>query len=133
MPKPTDRNVAPVINGDHLKRGIEAMKRVVFPDKAARNQKKTMKKLCKPVTMTFRTFANHLQKMNSYLGMFPDLPDGKSSTAFSLEEFQEVLDEALPKTGYQEKMQQHDYDPTTDDFHKFVDWVEGHCETFDNV
>src|SRR6056300_1919502 len=30
-------------------------------------------------------------------------------------------------------MQEHDYDPTTDDFHKFVDWVERRCELFDNV
>ena len=29
-------------------------------------------------------------------------------------------------------MQQHDYDPTQDTFHNFVQWIERRCEPFDN-
>jgi hypothetical protein len=120
------------IEDDAYEQGIESMKKVVFPDKAARNQKKAMRKLKKPVGMKFRDFANRVRKINEYLPLFPALGNGNTPTALDDEELHELLHDALPKVGYQDVMQRHDYDPTQDDFHKFVDWIERRCEPFDN-
>ena len=63
---------------------------------------------------------------------FPLLPDGSKPKPMPNDEFLELLHDALPKTGYQNVMQQHDYDPTQDTFHNFVQWIERRCEPFDN-
>ena len=120
------------ITDDVLNRGRNAMTKIVFPDKAVRHQKKAMKKIKKPMKMKFREFANRMKKINEMLTFFPLLPDGSKPRPMPNDEFLELLHDALPKTGYQNVMQQHDYDPTLDTFHNFVQWVERRCEPFDD-
>ena len=116
----------------HIRNGMRAMAKVVFPDKAYRNQKKALKRLKKPKDMTFRMFANRMKKLNEYLVHFPVLPNGNAPRAIPNDELAEVLHDALPKKGYQDVMQQHNYDPTGDTIQKFIEWVERRCEPFDN-
>jgi hypothetical protein len=111
---------------------MRALARVVFPDKAYRNQKKALKRLKKPKDMKFRVFANRMKKLNEYLVHFPVLPNGRAPSAIPNDELAEVLHDALPKKGYQDVMQVHDYDPTGDTIQKFIEWVERRCEPFDN-
>ena len=66
MPAPTAN-----ITDAQLKKGIAAMTKVAFPEKAGRNQKKAMLKLKKPLKMSFRTFANRMKKINDMLSYFP--------------------------------------------------------------
>ena len=77
-------------------------------------------------------FANRMKKINEMLTFFPLLPDGSKPKPMPNNEFLELLHDALPKTGYQNVMQQHDYNPTQDTFHNFVQWIERRCEPFDN-
>ena len=120
------------ITDDVLNRGRNAMTKIVFPDKAVRHQKKAMKKIKKPMKMKFREFANRMKKINEMLTFFPLLPDGSKPKPMPNDEFLELLHDALPKSGYQNVMQQHDYDPTQDTFHNFITWVERRCEPFDD-
>ena len=115
----------------HIRKGLNAMAKVVFPDKAYRNQKKALKRFKKPKEMTFRIFANRMKKLNEYLVHFPVLANGTTPRALPNDELAEVLHDALPKKGYQDVMQVHDYDPTNDTLQKFIEWVERRCEPFD--
>ena len=121
----------PITNGQ-LKKAFAAMPKVVFPDKALRNQKKAMKRLKKPREMSFRNFANRVKVLNDYIPYFPVLPDGSTPKSLPQDELMELLHDALPKASYQDVMQQHDYDPTTDTLQGFIDWVERRCEPFDS-
>ena len=130
LPGP-DANGNPVaIPDEAFKKAINAMKLVVFPDKAARNQKKAMAKLKKPRGMSFREWANRLKKMNDYLPFFPLLPDGSAPSALTDDALHEILHDSLPWEHFRAKMQEHQYDPTEDSFHNFIDWVERTCEPF---
>ena len=127
---PSEENAE--ISDEHLKKGRNAMTKIVFPDKAVRHQKKAMKKIKKPMKMKIREFANRMKKINEMLTFFPLLPDGSKPKPMPNDEFLELLHDTLPKTGYQNVMQQHDYDPTQDTFHNFVQWIERRCEPFDD-
>ena len=128
---PSPSSTDPVTDA-HIEKGMIAMTKIIFPDKAARNQKKAMKKIRKPKDMTFREFANRMKKINEMLPWFPPLADGSQPKPMPQDEFLEMLHDALPKIGYQNKMQEHDYDPSQDTFHRFVEWIERRCEPFDD-
>ena len=119
------------ISDEVYKKAIVEMTKVVFPDKAARNQKRAMKKLRKPIDWTFREYANRMKKMNDYLPFFPPLPNGATPTSMSDEEFHEILHDGLPRVNYQDEMRRQDYDPTVDTFQNFVEWIERRCESLD--
>ena len=116
--RPTDK-----ISDARFKRGLTAMSAAIFPNRAARNQKKAMKKIRKPIDMSFRVFANRMKKLNDYLPYFPP-QNNVTPTALANNEFLEMLHDALPKVGYQNKMQEHDYDPTADTLRSFIEWIE---------
>ena len=65
----------PKITNEHLKKGRNAMIKIVFPDKAVRHQKKAMKKIKKPMKMKIREFANRMKKINEMLTFFPLLEE----------------------------------------------------------
>ena len=121
------------ITDNMLRKGIAAIKAVVFPEpaKAARAQKKAMKALKKPLGMKFRDFANRMRELNGYLAHFPALANGRAPSSMSQEEFLEMLHDALPRAGYIDVMQQHDFDAGASDFKTLVWWVETRCEPFD--
>ena len=119
------------ITNAQLKKAFAAMPKVVFPDKALRNQKKALKRLKKPREMSFRNFANRVKVLNDYFPYFPVLPNGTTPKSLPQDELMELLHDALPKVGYQDVMQQHDYDPNEDSLQGFIDWIERRCEPFD--
>ena len=80
--------------------------------------------------MSFWTFANQMKKLNDYLPSFP-IANNVKPKAMPEDKFLEMLHNALPKAGYQDKMQEHDYHPTTDDLQSFIGLVEKRCEPFD--
>ena len=121
----------PITNHMYSK-GLAAMARVVFPENAARNQKKAMKKLKKPIDMTFRMYANRVSFMNNCFKMFPPLANGNTPRPMGREEFHEMLHDALPKRNYQDVMQRFDFDPTDVTLPEFIDWVTKRCEPFDD-
>ena len=112
-------------------RAWKSMTAAVFPNKAGREQKKAMKKIRKPLDMSFRTFANRMKKMNEYLRHFPPNDNGRAISTMEDDEFIEVLHDALPRNGYQDEMQKHDFDPTNGDLQAFIEWIEKRCEPFD--
>ena len=57
---PTEEGVP--VTDDHIKKGRNAMTKIVFPDKAVRHQKKAMKKIKKPMKMKICEFANRMKK-----------------------------------------------------------------------
>lgn len=118
------------IENGHYDAGIEAIKKVVFPDKAARNHKKAMRKVKLPLNMKFRVFANRFKKQNDFLPFFPLLANGTKPTPLAEEELLECLHDALPWENFRERIQAQGYDPTTDTFHNFIQWVEERCEPF---
>ena len=121
-----------VIEDDMYVKAWRSMTAAVFPAKAARNQKKAMKRIRKPIDMSFRAFANRMKRLNEYLAHFPKHANGRSIKPMPDDEFLELLHDALPRNGYQDVMQQHDYDPTTaKDLQEFIEWIERRCEPFD--
>ena len=130
LPGLDENGNAIAITDDVLAKAVEAIKKVVFPDKAARNQKKAMRRLKLPRNMTFRVFANRFKKMSDFLPFFPVLANGSTPTAFDEEELLECLYDSLPWENFRAKMVEHGYDPTTDTFHNFIQWVETRCEPF---
>ena len=124
---PADGNVT----NAQLARAFAAMPKVIFPDKALRNQKKALKKLKKPRDVSFREFANRVKVLNDYFPFFPKQPNGRTPTSLPHDELMELLFDALPKVAYQDVMQVHDYDPSEDTLQGFIEWVERRCEPFD--
>lgn len=121
-----------VIEDEAYVKAWRNMTAAVFPAKAARNQKKAMKRIRKPIDMSFRAFANRMKRLNEYLAHFPKHANGRSIKPMPDDEFLELLHDALPRNGYQDVMQQHDYDPTTaKDLQEFIEWIERRCEPFD--
>ena len=118
------------ITDANLKKAKAAMAAAIFLNKAACNQKKAMKKLKKPIEMSFWTFANRMKKLKDYLPSFL-MTNNIKPNAMPEDKFLKMLHNALPKAGYQDKMQEHDYDPTTDDLKYFIGWIEKRCEPFD--
>ena len=121
------------ITDNMLRKAIAAVKACVFPEpaKAARTQRKAMKAMKKPLNMKFRDFANRMRELNTYLAHFPALASGRVPSSMPQEEFLEMLHDALPRNGYIDVMQQHDFDAGASDFKTFVAWVETRCEPFD--
>ena len=109
-----------------------AMTRVIFPVNAARNQKKAMKKIKKPIDMTFAQFAQRMKQLNDWLPLFPPLHNGNAPRAMGRDEFHDVLHDALPRRNYQDEMQRFDFDPTTVTLQEFIDWVTRRCKPFDD-
>ena len=123
---------ATAISDNIYNKAWRSMTAAIFPTKAVRNQKKAMRRIRKPLDMKFRTFANRMKKMNDYLIHFPAHANGRAISPLPDDEFYELLHDALPRNGYQDVMQQHDYDPTTAaNLQEFIDWVEKRCEPFD--
>jgi hypothetical protein len=68
--------------------------------------------------------------MSDFLPFFPVLANGNKPESFEEEELIECLYDSLPWENFQAKMVEQGYDPTTDTFHNFIQWVETRCEPF---
>ena len=120
------------ISNDVYDKALQAMTRVVFQIKAARNQKRAMKLLKKPIEWSFSNYANRMKKMNDYIRYFPKLANGETPTPMPTDEFHKVLHNNL-SAHYQKFMRQAEYDPTVDTFHHYVEYISRCCEPDDLV
>ena len=108
------------------------MKRARFPENAAREQKKAMKRVKWNMNnfTTFRAFANRMKKINDLIAHFPKLPDGSTPVPMPKDELHEALHDAMPWETFRSEVKRRKYDPSTDTFHGFIDWIKNCCEPF---
>lgn len=108
-----------------------AMTQVVFPPGATRTQKRALRKIKKPIDLSFRKFGNRLIRLNEYFPYFPPGSKGTIPKPLPEDELVDIMYDALPKVHYRDQMRKLGFDPADHSLQEFINWVEERCEPFD--
>ena len=129
----TTFNNAAAQNGNetvtNYKKCIEALKKGVFPTRAARRQKQAMNGMRKPRHWTMRQYAARMTHLANQLKSYPK--DGqRPNPKFADDELIQCVENNLPN-GYKRFMQAHGYYSVDHDMSDFVSFVEERIEPTD--